>query len=288
MIDLHSHTRFSDGHLDTAALLQRASSLGIQQLAITDHDCVDAHLQIASGAVDVPDQLDIIPGTEISTRWDNQEVHVLGLMVDINNATLSELLAQQQQRRQERAAKIGIQLERAGHCGLQTWLQSLGCTAVSRVHVAEFLVQQGVVKSKQQAFSKYLARRGRAYVPAEWCSISEAVEAIQAAGGVAALAHPDRYPLSRPKFRRLIDEFVDAGGDALEVSYSNLNQDMLKNLSVIAAERKLWATVGSDFHSPKHTWMDLGKIRRLPEICRDQGIWRHPKWTQFARPVTED
>lgn len=156
---------------------------------------------------------------------------------------------------------------------------------MGRLHIADFLVSQGKVSSKQQAFSKYLAKNGKAYVSAQWCSVGEAVTAIIDSGGVAAIAHPDRYTLSRPRFNRLIDEFVEAGGNGIEVSYSNLNPDVLANLARISREKSLWATAGSDFHSPHHHWMDLGKIRRLPEQCTEQAIWHHPRWQVFARPV---
>jgi 3',5'-nucleoside bisphosphate phosphatase len=287
MLDLHSHTSLSDGELSPQSLLNRALGAALQCLAITDHDCIDAHLQIKNGQISPPDSLDIIPGTEISTRWENQEIHILGLLIDRDDQPLQSLLLAQQQRRRERAAQIGKKLERAGVCGLDHHLENLPCSAVGRAHIADFLVHQGKVGSKQQAFSKYLAKNGKAYVSAQWCSVGEAVAAITQAGGVAAIAHPDRYSLSRPRFNRLIDEFIEAGGNGIEVSYSNLNPDILANLARISREKSLWATAGSDFHSPHHHWMDLGRIRRLPELCAELAIWRHPRWQEFARPVEQ-
>lgn len=287
MFDLHSHTSLSDGELAPQSLLDRAHSSGLQCLAITDHDCIEAHLQIKSGRITPSDALDVIPGTEISTRWENQEIHILGLLIDRDDQALQSLLSAQQQHRRERAAQIGKKLERAGICGLERHLDTLECAAVGRVHIADFLVAQGKVSSKQQAFSKYLAKKGKAYVSAQWCSVGEAVAAITQAGGVAAIAHPDRYTLSRPRFNRLIDEFIEAGGNGIEVSYSNLNPDILSNLARISHEKSLWATAGSDFHSPHHHWMDLGRIRRLPAQCEEQAIWYHPRWQVFARPVNQ-
>lgn len=285
MIDLHSHTWLSDGHLGPAQLIARAESVGVRHLAITDHDCIAAHTQIQSGAVSVPQSMDIISGVEISTVWENQEIHIIGLLVETENSNLNQLLESQQERRRDRAGAIDKKLQRAGICGLSAYLSEQPCQAVGRNHVADFLISQSVVSSKQQAFTRYLAKRGNAYVSASWCTIDEAVAAITAAGGVAVLAHPDRYPLSKPKFKRLVDEFCAAGGEAIEVSYSNLNPDVLKNLAVICHEKSLWASVGSDFHSPDNTWMEMGRIRRLPEICRDRAIWLHPRWARLARPV---
>jgi 3',5'-nucleoside bisphosphate phosphatase len=285
MIDLHTHTSFSDGDLSPQQLIDRATQSGIRALAITDHDCIDAHQMIAAGIVQPPAEMDIIPGVEISTRWDNQEIHILGLCINSHNAALTDLLLQQQERRRSRAQAMAMKLERTGVCGLLKYLDTLPCKAVGRNHVADFLIGQAVVTSKQQAFSKFLAKHGRAYVAADWCSIADAAKAINEAGGIAVLAHPDRYTLSKPKFRRLLDEFCATGGQGLEVSYSNLNIDVLQNLAKICAERKLWASAGSDFHSPTHSWMDLGRIRQLPPICREQAIWHHPAWLNYARPV---
>ena len=181
MIDLHSHTWLSDGHLGPAQLIARAESVGVRHLAITDHDCIAAHTQIQSGAVSVPQSMDIISGVEISTVWENQEIHIIGLLVETENSNLNQLLESQQERRRDRAGAIDKKLQRAGICGLSAYLSEQPCQAVGRNHVADFLISQSVVSSKQQAFTRYLAKRGNAYVSASWCTIDEAVAAIAAA-----------------------------------------------------------------------------------------------------------
>ena len=283
MIDLHSHTWLSDGALSPQALIERAHGLNIRQLAITDHDSVGAH--IALRGTPLPDGMELIPGVEISCRWENLEIHVLGLLVDVDHPALNTLLDAQLQRRRDRAAAFDRAMQRAGICGLQAYLDTLPCEAVGRMHMASFLLQHGHVRTTQQAFSKFLGSRGRLYQKAEWCSLPEAVEAIHAASGLALIAHPDRYAMSRPKFRRLLDEFGATGGDGMEVSYSNLNIDSLRFLAEECVRRKWWASVGSDFHSAENHWMDLGRIRRLPPACEARAVWHHPRWTQLASPV---
>lgn len=276
MIDLHSHTWFSDGLLSPQALLQRADELGIRQLAITDHDSVAAHRSLA--ARDIPAALQLITGVEISTLWDNREIHIVGVFIDIDNAALNDLLQRQQTKRRQRALDIGVKLEKAGITGLEDYLATQPCEAVSRNHIADFLIAGGHATGKQQAFSKHLGKRGRFHSAADWCSVSEAVMAIRAAGGIAVVAHPDRYKLNRIKLRRLLAEFSEAGGDALEVSYSNLHPDKMKNLADLCCELEMWASVGSDFHTPHTTWMDLGRVRKLPAHCEDRALWLHPRW----------
>jgi|SRR5690554_4544249 len=284
MIDLHSHTWFSDGKLAPLSLVERAHKLNIRHLAITDHDSVGAHHALREHPL--PEGLELIPGVEISCRWENLEIHVLGLLINIDEPVFVDLLDAQQQRRRDRAAAFDLAMQRAGICGLKSHLQSLPCEAVGRIHMADFLIKEGHARHTQHAFSKYLGSRGRFYQKSEWCSLAEAVDAIHAAGGLALMAHPERYSMSRPKFRRLLDEFAAANGDGLEVSYSNLNIDSLKYLADECVRRNLWASVGSDFHSTDHHWMDLGRIRRLPPACEERAIWHHPRWAQVASPVT--
>jgi len=280
MIDLHSHTWFSDGLLSPHNLIQRAAGLGIKELAITDHDSVAAHRHLTEQ--DIPDDMRVIAGVEISTLWDNREIHIVGLFIDIENVQLSALLQRQQAKRRQRAQDIGLKLEKAGITGLESYLAELPCEAISRNHIADFLIAHGHASSKQQAFSKHLGKRGRFHSSADWCSISEAVATIKAARGIAVVAHPDRYKLNRVKLRRLLAEFNEAGGDALEVSYSNLHPDKMKNLADLCCELDMWASVGSDFHTPHTTWMDLGRVRKLPAHCETRALWLHPHWPATA------
>jgi 3',5'-nucleoside bisphosphate phosphatase len=279
MIDLHSHTWYSDGQLAPGELIMRAAALGITHLAITDHDSVAAHRH--AGALDIPGSLSLISGVEISTLWENREVHMVGLFIDIDCPTLNALLTQQQQIRRERASGIARQLERAGITGLTAYLQTLPCESISRNHIADFLIANRYASSKQQAFSKHLGQRGRFHQAADWCEIATAAAAIKSAGGVAVLAHPDRYKLNKIKLRRLLTEFSDSGGEAVEVSYSNLNPVTMQQLAELCISLDLWASLGSDFHTPDNTWMDLGKVRRLPAQCESRAIWHHPRWPQF-------
>jgi 3',5'-nucleoside bisphosphate phosphatase len=276
MIDLHSHTWLSDGELSPAALVERAQQRGVRQLAITDHDSIAAHRELSSQQL--PADLELLSGVEISANWEGREIHIVGVLIDLDDAGLNLLLAQQQEHRRERADDIGRQLERAGITGLASYLAQLPCESVGRSHIADFLVSAGHVGSKQQAFSKYLGKRGRLQTSIPWCSMDEAVSSIRAAGGISVLAHPDRYAFNRARLRRLLMEFAAGGGDALEVSYSNLHPEKLAMLGALAVETGLWASVGSDFHTPENSWMDLGRVRQLPPLCADKAIWYHPRW----------
>jgi len=276
LADLHAHTWFSDGTLSPRALLERAAARGLTHLAITDHDTTAAF-----DAIDpdwIAPNLQLLPGVEISTLWERQEVHIVGLGIDRREVTLAALLQGQQQLRRERAAAMDMSLQKAGICGLTEYLATLPCTAVGRNHVAQFLLDRGIARSKEHAFKNFLGDKGRYAASARWCSIDAAVNAIRAAGGIAILAHPNRYRISNPALRRLVGEFAAAGGEGLEVSYSNLDADRLDHLASLCLANDLWASTGSDFHTPGNHWMDLGKFRLLPARCADRAIWLHPGW----------
>lgn len=276
MIDLHSHTWMSDGELSPDKLCSRAVSLGIQQLAITDHDSTAAHRLV--DPLKHPD-LQILTGVEISTNWEGREVHIVGLLFDLENTELNKLLLHQQCLRKKRAEDIGSQMLRAGMPGLMDYLQKLPCESVGRSHIASFLVQAGYVGNKQAAFTKYLGKRGRFQTSIPWCDIQQATNTLRQAGGLTVLAHPDRYDFNRARLKRLTSMFAEAGGDAIEVSYSNLHPEKMAALSELTLQAGLWASVGSDFHTPENSWMDLGRVRRLPVDCADRAIWHHPRWS---------
>lgn len=276
MIDLHSHTWFSDGDLSPTALVERAIQLGIRQLAITDHDSIAAHNELRSF---ISTELQLLSGVEISTNWEGREVHLVGLLFDLSNTALTSLLALQQQLRWSRAEDIGMQMEKAGMPGLFNYLQQMPCESVGRSHIAGYLVDAGHVGSKQQAFSKYLGKRGRFKTSIPWCDLQQATQILRQAGGLTVLAHPDRYDFNRARLKRLMSVFAEAGGDAVEVSYSNLHPEKMSALADQTMQAGLWASVGSDFHTPANTWMDLGRIRQLPANCAERAIWHNPRWS---------
>jgi predicted metal-dependent phosphoesterase TrpH len=274
-VDLHTHSHFSDGAHSPQFVVQRARANGVQQLALTDHDCLDGYL--AARQLAVPDGPELIAGVEISTLWDKLEIHVLGLCVDPHHEGLSELLAEQQCRRRERLAAINEKLVKAGISGLDEYMVKLPCRAPGRAHVAGFLAANHAAGTKKKAI-RMLTRNGRFFVRPEWVPIAEAVLTVRQAGGIAVIAHPHRYPLSNSGKRRLLRDFCGAGGEAMEVCCSNMTAAQVEQLIQLSQEFKLWVSAGSDFHSSEATWMDIGKIAPMPEVAKKNAIWTHPGW----------
>ncbi len=275
-IDLHSHTTASDGRLDPAELIDRALSFDLDVLAITDHDTVDG-LAAAQSYIDEKGyDLKLINGIEISTVWENKDIHIVGLNIDPASADLNELIEKQKAHRQGRAELIAHRLSKATREGVLEEVQLIaGDAPITRAHFAKWLVDNGYAKTMQQVFKKYLTRNNPGYVPPSWCSMGEAVEAIHAAGGKAVLAHPGRYDLTAKWIKRLISAFVEAGGDAMEVAQPQQGQQERRNLADYAIQYKLLASQGSDFHYPS-PWMELGRNLWLPSgvepVWKDWGI----------------
>lgn len=284
LADLHSHTYFSDGVLAPATLVERAVANNLTHLAITDHDTTEAFEHL--GAVPIPDSLVLIQGVEISCLWDGREIHVVGIGIDRRDKGLQALLRQQQSLRRQRAEEMDMRLQKAGITGLMRYIDTLPCTAISRNHVAQFLIERGVARSKDHAFKNFLGDKGKFGAQAQWCELSTAINAIRGAGGIAILAHPNRYSISNQKLRRLVAEFAGCGGEGLEVSYSNLDPDKIAHMAALCTDHDLWASTSSDFHTPVNHWMDLGKFRLLPPQCAGRAIWLHPGWP--GAPMTID
>jgi len=267
-IDLHSHTNCSDGTLTPETLIDRAINYQIDVLAITDHDTM-AGLDIAQKHInDKKLPITLITGIEISTAWQGFEIHVVGLNIDKNNADLQYLISQQQQAREDRALAMGDKLIKCGFPHIYRDAKALaGAGSITRAHFAKVLYQQGHVSTMQQAFDKYIGKKGskgqRAYVKPNWCSIEEAVDVIHKAGGTAVMAHPIRYDLSAKWLRRLIVQFSEANGDALEVVLPQMNAEQRQKMLNYCLEYNLHASMGSDFHYP-NKWSDLGRNLTMP------------------------
>ncbi|MBG2874375.1 PHP domain-containing protein [Proteus alimentorum] len=262
--DLHSHTTASDGELSPEELVERAIERQINVLAITDHDTTAAITPANDYIAEKNLPLTLISGVEISTLWENIEIHIVGLNIDINHNAMKTLLSSQSQCRETRAIMIGERLEKAGIANAFEGAKALAQGGqVTRGHFARFLVNEGHVASVNKVFKRYLAKGKTGYVPPQWCSIGDAVTAIHEAGGVAVLAHPGRYGLSSKWLKRLTLYFKQLGGDAIEVAQCQQPPQEREQHAALAQLYGLKASLGSDFHRPC-SWIELGRNLWLP------------------------
>ncbi|MBQ4774571.1 PHP domain-containing protein [Pectobacterium versatile] len=274
LYDLHSHTTASDGLLTPTALVSRAVDMRVSVLAITDHDTT-AGLDEAQNAIaqqGLP--LRLIPGVEISTLWENHEIHIVGLGMDIAHPALTGLLQQQAECRQNRAEQIAARLEKNRIPDALAGAQRLATGGqITRAHFARYLIELGIAANMNQVFKKYLAKGKIGYVPPQWCTIPQAIEAIHQSGGVSVLAHPGRYDLTAKWLKRLLATFAENGGIAMEVAQCQQAPDERTQLGRYARDFNLMASQGSDFHLPC-AWIELGRKLWLPADV--EPVWHHP------------
>ncbi len=264
IVDFHTHTLMSDGALSPAALMERALAQGVECLSITDHDTLGAYRDL-----DVPQGLAIIPGVEFSCVWSGVTVHVVGLNIDLDNEALQTAVSEQEQAREQRAELIAQRLAKRGMAGMLEAAQEQagGRKALGRPDFAKALVARGDVSSIQQAFTRYLGAGKIGDVKSQWPELATVVGWINAAGGVAVLAHPLHYKLTRAKLRRLLIAFTEAGGRAMEVvNGRQWTQQDLDFLRASCRELGMLASIGSDFHA-ENRWTELGCDTALVGDC---------------------
>ena len=274
--DLHSHTKYSDGSLSAQALIELAIEWGITHLAITDHDTVQAHLQLTeNNNIYATEKIKIIKGIELSSQWNNMGLHIVGLNIDIHSTAITAAVKHQTQLRIERVKTIAKKLLQRGFPDITQGAMILaGDGQVGRPHIAQHMVDEGLVSSVGQAFNKYLGAGKVGDISSVWPDLECVVEWINAAGGVAVLAHPSRYKMTRTKRRRLMADFLDAGGQAIEVCAGNQMPGVAEEMAAVCDEFGFHASVGSDFHNPDYKWVKLGQYPSLPKACR-------PVWELF-------
>lgn len=281
--DMHTHSLRSDGTLSPTELITRARANGVDVLALTDHDVTDGIVEAQATADKVG--LTLIAGVEISVTWEGQTLHIVGLNIDVSDASLQQGLSGLREFRHWRAQEIGRRLHKKRIEGaFEGAMRYVHGTIVSRTHFGRFLFEQGFVRSPQQAFQQFLARGKPAYVPGKWAALDQAVGWIRAAGGVAVVAHPARYKLSTGKLRRMLGEFRECGGTAIEVISGSHQPEMNRHFTGICLEHGFRASIGSDYHGPENPWVDLGRLPAIPESCIP--VWREWETKPTTMPLS--
>lgn len=259
--DLHSHSTCSDGSLTPAVLVDRARRCGVTHLALTDHDTT-AGLRAAAEAAR-GSELTVIAGVEISSCWEDQTVHILGLGIDPASPVLNAGLERQRRTRCDRSRRILANLDRRG-IHISRFCAGPEGGLVTRTHIARALVEAGYARSLKSAFATWLKPGRPGHTPAAWPALTEAVRWIRHARGQAVLAHPLRYRMNQRSLERLVLSFQRAGGRGIEVVSGSSNGEQIQRCASLAARFQLLGSVGSDFHGPDQPWLRLGCCDPLP------------------------
>lgn len=260
LIDLHVHSTASDGTLSPASVTALAVQKGLTAFALTDHDTLSGIREAEDAAEGLP--IEVVPGIELSCLYEDTEIHILGLYVDLEDAAFSaavrELLAVREKRNDEMIGRFqegGMVFSRADLTGGNPR------TVITRAHFARVLLEKGYVTSMDQAFKKYLTYGGRYCPKKEALPPEQAMELLTGCGASPVIAHPYQYHLGDRKLEELVRLLKGAGLQGIEVYHSSNNQYESGKLRDLAKQYHLFPTGGSDFHGSNKPDIELGSGR---------------------------
>jgi predicted metal-dependent phosphoesterase TrpH len=245
--DLHCHSSASDGTRSPAEVVARAAAAGLDVVALTDHDTTAG---IAAAAAALPAGLSLISGMELSCRHEGHSVHLLCYLFDPEH---EELAAQTRAIRASRVERAKDMVAKLMDLGVPvSWEQVTriaGDGVIGRPHIARAMIEAGVVRSVDEAFTrKWIGPGGRAHVSRYALDPADAIALVHAAGGVTVLAHP--YAVTRGWMvpDQFIAELACGGLDGVEVAHPDHDAAERDQLLTVARRLGLAATGGSDDH----------------------------------------
>lgn len=258
-IDLHVHTLASDGSDTPADVVRMAAELGLRAVAVTDHDTFAGLPEaIEAGA---RYGVEVVPGVELSTIYDGVEVHVLGYYMDAGHPRLRAMMARATA---ERNARNETMVQRLHDAGYPVTMDALhaefpGQTMLGRPHISEYLMRRGYVASVQDGMKNLLGRGKPFYVARYNIPLEESVETLRAAGGLPVVAHLFKYRYTPEQLTTMVDAAAAAGAVGLEAMYTNYTPAQEQAVRVLAAERGLLCTGGTDYHGARKPDIALGR-----------------------------
>jgi predicted metal-dependent phosphoesterase TrpH len=249
--DLHTHTTASDGTNSPSANVRMAAEAGLAAVAITDHDTVSGIREALEEGTRIG--IRVVPGVEISTVANGQDIHVLGYFIDYEDESFLRRLEELRRTRDRRNEMLIERLRELGvDISMEEVLKELAGSkskddTIGRPHIAAMLVKKGYVASIQEAFERYLGKQGAAYVNPPRIDPTTAVEWIREAGGAAVLAHPGLYDDDK-----LVMELIAFGIDGIEAYHSDHSSEDEEKYARLAQQHGLLITAGSDFHGERN------------------------------------
>jgi hypothetical protein len=257
-VDLHTHSRASDGELAPASLIEKARSLGLSTIALTDHDTVGGIAE-ARGAAAKAD-IEFIPGIEIEIDFEPGEFHLLGYGIDPGSASLLEATSRLARARHERNVAILGRIAAAGLPLDTSKITELSQESyIGRPHLADLLVEARCARNRQDAFDRYLGKGRPFYIKKSCLPLEEALSVIQAAGGIPVVAHPYSLFVSKAMLGTLFSRWKEMGIGGIEAYHPTAKYGQCVILERMARERDMFVTAGSDFHGKARPECGLGR-----------------------------
>ena len=274
-IDLHVHSSCSDGTYSPSQLVDYAAKKGLAAFALTDHDSVDGldeAIQYAAklreqpafsknaSCIAAPIVPEVIPGIELSTEHQGSDIHILGLYIDHHSGAFQKKLREFVDSRTARNYKMCALLREAGiSITYEELLAAFPDSVITRAHYAAYMLEKGHVKSRQEAFDRYVGDHAPCYIPREKITPAQATHLILEAHGAPVLAHPVLYHMSDERLETLLKELKKEGLMGIEAIYSTYTAADERHIRSLAEKYELFISGGSDFHGDNKPGLDLGK-----------------------------
>jgi 3',5'-nucleoside bisphosphate phosphatase len=263
-IDLHTHSNRSDGTFEPSEVVRTAAGLGLDVVALTDHDTTDGLDEALEAGTELG--LEVVPGVEFSAELDRTSVHVLAYWMDVSNAAFQ---AELQRLRDDRFRRGELMVEKLQALGLPITFERVRAIAgggnIVRPHVAQAMVEAGIVASEAEAFERYIADGGPAHVPKHALDPVAAVGLIRGANGVCVLAHPGMWGDQTSVPEDLIERMAAAGMHGLEVDHTDHTPEQREHYRVVADRFGLIPSGGSDCHGTRYDPIRMGTSLCEPE-----------------------
>lgn len=277
MIDLHTHSKASDGSLSPDELATYAAGKGLDVWALTDHDTTSGLQEAAVAAA--KHHIQFIPGIELNIDWYSGEFHLLGLGLTTVSAELAETTEMLRTSRNDRNIEIIEKMASSGFPVSKTELcQLYPQENLGRPHIAAYLTRKGICKTLQQAFDLYLGKGRPFYVHRKGADLDAAISAIKKSGGIPVLAHPLSLYISWGKIEPVLKNLHERGIEGLEAFHSGVKKTEALRLEEIAHRTGFFVTGGSDFHG-EH----IRKDRKIGYACNGEKIPER-LWTEELLP----
>lgn len=247
MIDLHTHSTASDGLLSPKQLIELAAEKGLSAIALTDHDTIDGIAEASETAAALP--LTFIPGIELNIEWHPGEFHLLGLgLTDISPKLLNIISYLQDGRKYRNQEMIKLMQKDGFPVSPEELQERYPDTVIGRPHIAAYLVEKNIVKTRQKAFDLYLAQGRPYYIERKGAELDSAIQAIIDSGGVPVLAHPLSLYVSWGRIEPLLANLKERGIAGIEAWHPGARHAECIRLEKIGREYQFFITAGSDFH----------------------------------------
>jgi predicted metal-dependent phosphoesterase TrpH len=265
LIDLHTHSRASDGTQSPAEVMRSAAEAGLDVVALTDHDTAQGWGEATAAALECG--IELVTGIEISTRYEHAGVHLLAYLPDADDPALVHALDRVLEGRSARVPAILSRLREAGVDLTEDDVRRVaaGTPATGRPHVADALVAAGVVADRAEAFERYLSPGRPGYATRYAAELEDMVPLVVAAGGVPIVAHPWARTAGSVLTEAAFASLQELGLAGIEVDHQGHDARLRARLRAIAANLDLVVTGSSDYHGAGKVDHDLGCNTTAPE-----------------------